>query len=293
MKLRNLFLNMIFWVIALLPFTLLYLLSDVLAFTIHYVFGYRRGVVHDNLRRSFPEKTQNEILKIANKFYRNLTDLMVEVIKSNKMTREQVEQRIKFVNQEVLEDDLYDARKNVFALLGHCGNWEWVGNKIATFLKHDGGAIYKPVQDKFFDDYLVKQRQKYKGTLMIDYKKVFRTLVTLKDKLITVFVLADQSPARTEMDYFVNFLGQKTAFYDGMDKVARALNYAVIYLDVQRIKRGYYEVEIKTIAENAKETPEDFITKSYVRLLEETIRKSPDNWLWSHKRWKVKEGKSN
>lgn len=242
-----------------------------------------------NLTRSFPEKNKKEINKIVGQFYHNLCDLVVEVLKSKKMTIDQLNERVVFINQDVLEDELYDEGKNVFAALGHCGNWEWVGNKIATFLQHDGGAIYKPVHDKFFDDYMVSQRQKYKGTLMIDYKKVFRTLVTLKDKLITVFVLADQSPARTEINYYMEFLGQRTAFYDGMERVARALNYAVIYLDVQRKKRGFYEVEIKTITKNAEETAEDEITNKYVTLLEETIRKSPDDWLWSHRRWKEKE----
>jgi KDO2-lipid IV(A) lauroyltransferase len=227
----------------------LYAFSDLLTFLNVHVFHYRKEIIKTNLENCFPEKNEQERGEIIRKFYRNLSDLIVEVVKSGKMTRKQLEERVVFKNKHVL-DDFYKEEKSVFALLGHCGNWEWVGNKIALFLKHDGAAVYKPLADKFFDDYMVKQRQKYKGTLMIDYKKVFRKLVTLKDRLITVFVLADQSPPRHEMNYFLTFFGQKTAFYDGTEKVARALNYAVIYLDVTRIKRGYYDVEIKTMTKH-------------------------------------------
>ncbi|NOX85697.1 MAG: lysophospholipid acyltransferase family protein [Chlorobi bacterium] len=292
MKIRNFFLKILLAAFASLPFGALYLVSDFLTFVNLHIIRYRRKIIKNNLTKCFPGKNEKEIKKIIRKFYRNLSDLIVELAKSGKMTREQIEKHVVFKNQHVL-DDLYDEKKNVFALLGHCGNWEWVGNKIALFLRHEGAAIYKPLADKFFDEYMVQQRQKYKGTLMIDYKKVFRTLVTLKDKLITVFVLADQSPPRTEMNYFLNFFGNKTAFYDGTEKVARALNYAVVYLDVSRVKRGYYEVEIKTITKNAADTEPGFITSEYVRLLENTINDQPDNWLWSHRRWKTKEEKQN
>lgn len=292
MKIRNAILKALIFVVAILPFPLIYLLSDVLAFIIGKLLHYRKTVISTNLIHSFPEKSEEEIQEITKKFYRNLSDLVLETIKSSRMTRRQIEKRVVFRNQEVF-DELFNEKKNVFAALGHCGNWEWVGNKIATFLKHDGGAIYKPVHDKFFDDYMVNLRQKYKGTLMIDYKKVFRTLVSLRDKLITVFVLADQSPPRTEMNYIVDFMGQKTAFYEGMEKVARALNYTVIYLDVRRVKRGFYEVEARYISKESKETDKDFITQSYVKMLEGSIRKQPDNWLWSHRRWKIREEKPN
>jgi KDO2-lipid IV(A) lauroyltransferase len=292
MKIRNAILTAVIFIIAILPFPVIYLLSDFLAFFIRDVIRYRRDVIMTNLSRSFPEKSEAEIKSIARKFYRNLADLIMETIKSSRMTRKQVEDRVKFLNQEIF-GELYNEKRSVFAALGHCGNWEWVGNKIAAFLQHDGGAIYKPVHDKFFDDYMIGLRQKYKGTLMIDYKKVFRTLVSLKDKLFTVFVLADQSPPRTEMYYYVEFLGQQTAFFEGMEKVARALNYTVIYLDVKRVKRGYYQVDVKTITKESRDTAPGFINRSYVRLLEESIRNQPDNWLWSHRRWKKREEKPN
>lgn len=288
MKIRNALLKLLISVFAILPFSVLYFLSDLLAFFGHRILKYRRQVVYQNLRNSFPEKSEKEIKHIAKRFYQNLADLVFETFKSSGMNKKELEKRVTFKNQEII-DQLFMDKKNVFASLGHCGNWEWVGNKIALFLKHEGAAIYKPIHDDFFNDYMIEMRQKYKGTLMIDYKKVFRTLVSLKDKLFTVFILSDQSPPRTEMNYFVEFLAQRTAFYDGMEKVARALNYAVIYLDIKRIRRGFYEVEIIPITHDAKTTNEDFITKEYVRLLEKSIINQPDNWLWSHRRWKNRE----
>lgn len=285
MKIRNFLLNLFLLLVASLPFGLLYLLADFLYFVVFYIISYRKKIVYDNISRSFPDKEPNEIRKIVKKFYRNFCDVIMEVIKSKKMKVSDIEKRVHFINQDLFAD-FYEKKKNVFASLGHCGNWEWVGNKIALFLKHEGAAIYKPVHDQYFDDYMIAQRQKYKNTLMIDYRKVFKTLVSLRDKLYTVFVLADQSPALHEIDYFVNFLGRETAFYNGMEKVARALDYAVIYLDIVRKQRGFYQVEVKVITESAANTKPDEITRKYVHLLEQSILNRPDDWLWSHKRWK-------
>jgi KDO2-lipid IV(A) lauroyltransferase len=288
MKIRNALLYLLISGFASIPFGMLYFLSDGLAFIAHRVIRYRRKTVYQNLKYSFPEKSNKEIHQLAKQFYKNLADLVFETFKSSKMKESELEKRVTFKNQELF-NQLFNDNKNVFATLGHCGNWEWVGNKIALFLKHEGAAIYKPIHDDFFNNYMINIRQKYKGTLMINYKKVFRTLVSLKDKLFTVFILSDQSPPRSELNYFVEFLSQRTAFYDGMEKVARALNYAVIYLDIKRVKRGFYEVEVIPITHDAKNTREDFITKEYVRLLEKSILSQPDNWLWSHRRWKNRE----
>jgi KDO2-lipid IV(A) lauroyltransferase len=244
-------------------------------------------VTFENLSKSLPEKDKPEIHQIEKAFYRNLCDLLLEVVKSQKITITELKDRVRFKNEEVF-NEFYHNRKNVMAAMGHCGNWEWVGNRLGLFIKHEGAAIYKPLKDKFFDSYMVEQRQKYGNTLlMINYKHVFRTLLSLKDRLYTVFILADQSPAISEIDYFVKFLGRKTAFYQGMDKVTRKLGYAVTYFDIQRVKRGFYEVEVKVISEDARTTEEGEITKKYVHFLEESIYNQPDNWLWSHKRWKV------
>ena len=287
MKVRDALLTVFISIFANLPLGILYIFSGLLAFLLQHVFNYRRKVVAENLRLSFPEKDTKEINLIIGRFYRNLADLIVEIIKSPKLSARELEARVSLRNAQLL-DELYKENRSVFISLGHCGNWEWVGNRIALILHHEGAAIYKPLRDKFFDDYMVGLRQKYKGTLMIDYKKVSRTLITLRMQKLGIFVLADQSPARTEMDHFEEFLGRRTAFYDGMEKVARAFDFAVVYLDVQRICRGRYEASLVPITRSAKESPVGFVTGRYVNLLENTVRQQPDNWLWSHRRWKEK-----
>lgn len=285
MTLRNKFLELLLNILSSLPLRFLYLLSDFLALFISTIVGYRKTVVFQNIRQSFPEKDEKEIKQIVARFYRNLADLMVELIKSQKLSEKELLKRVKITNPQIFEQ-LYQEEKSVIISLGHCGNWEWAGNRIAMFLAHTATAIYKPLSDKFFDNYMINQRQKFKGTLMIDYKKTFRILSGLRDDVLAVFMLADQSPARTEINYYANFLGRETPFYTGMEKIARALNYAVLYLDIQRSKRGFYRVDIKIISENASLSPDFEITKQYISNLENSIINHPDNWLWSHRRWK-------
>jgi len=254
---------------------------------------YRKKVVFQNISNSFPKKNEQEIKEIVSQFYRNLADLIVELIKSQKLDEKELVKRVQ-INENQIFDNLYNKKKSVIIVLGHCSNWEWAGNRIAMFLQHNATAIYKPLSDKFFDDYMINQRQKYKGTLMIDYKKTFRILAGLRDELLAVFMLADQSPAKTEINYWANFLGRETPFYTGLEKIARALDYTVIYLDIQRLKRGYYAIDVQMIVENASTTSDFEITKKYIHLLENSIINHPDNWLWSHRRWKFKkEGQSS
>lgn len=289
MKVRDTVLKFSISLIALLPFSMLYALSDIAFFIIYYIIRYRRETVFENLSKSFPEKSHDEILQICKKFYHNLADFQFELIKSHRMTKKQVHDRVAFKNQGVF-DELYQKNMNVIIALGHCGNWEWAGNKIALFLKHKGAAIYKPLLDEFFDKYMISIRKKYKNTLMIDYKKTLRTLLSLRDELYAVFMLADQSPAQAEINYWSNFLGRETPFYMGMEKIARTLNYAVVYLDIQRIKRGFYEAEVRIICWEGAITKPEEIMNSYISNLENSIISHPDNWLWSHRRWKyIKE----
>ena len=290
MKFRNAIIKLFLNLIALLPFWALYTISDFLAFLMKSFIKYRRNIVYQNIKSSFPTKNENEIRIIASQFYLNLADLIVELIKSQKLGENQLINRVHINNEQVFEQ-LFNENKSVILSLGHCGNWEWAGNRIAMFLQHKASAIYKPLSDKFFDNYMINQRQKYNDTLMIDYKKTFRVLSGLRDELLAVFMLADQSPARTEINYWEQFLGRETPFYTGMEKIARALEYNVVYLDIQRSRRGYYSVDVQMITEDASSTNELEITKKYIHLLENSIINHPDNWLWSHRRWKyTKEG---
>ena len=275
------------WLISKLPFCLLYIISDILYFLIYYLVGYRKKVTFNNLRNSFPDKSDKEIKSIAKKFYRNFSDTIIEVIKIRSITKKSLNKRVRFNNLEIIEE-LYKRNKNVFITLGHCGNWEWLGLNVSLNALYSPFAIVKPLNNPFFEKYITKLRTKYYNNL-IPIKQTYRTLINNKNELCFVLIVSDQSPAKSEINHWTTFLNQETPVYLGTEKISKALDYAVVFSDIQRIKRGYYEVTVMEITDNPKETTEYEITEKYYHLLEEAIKKHPDNWLWSHRRWKHKK----
>lgn len=276
--------------IALLPFTLLYALSDFLRLNMYFIFRYRKKVIIQNLRNAFPEKTGKEIKKITWEFYKNFADLLIESIKSSRISKQQLAKRIVFENPEILEKY---AAKNQSLLIGlaHCGNWEWMAMQLALSSPFKVFAIVKPLRNKFWDNYYNKIRQRFSPNSLIHYKKAFRKIVENRNKLTINLIAVDQRPSKDEINYWVKFLNQDTPVYLGIEKIARATNYPVVFFDIKHIKRGYYTVRIIELFANPKNTEEFEITKKHVLLLEEIIKSNPANWLWSHKRWKFKKEK--
>lgn len=278
----------ILWFLALMPFWLLYLLSDFLFVVIYYVVRYRRQVTIENLRKSFPEKTEKERQLIARKYYRNLADIVLEFIKIEHITRKTVDKRMVIRNPEILTK-LYQSNKNVFITIGHCGNWEWLGKKIALSTKHNAFAVIKPIHDPFFNNYMTQLRVRFHSPNLIDYKKTFRVLSRVNNTINAVVIASDQTPTKGESNFWATFLNQDTAFFLGVEKISKALDYAVLFFDIQRVKRGYYEITIHTISLEPRDTANEEITRRYIGLLESAICQNPDNWLWSHRRWKHKK----
>ncbi len=276
------------WFISILPFSIIYIISDILYFKLYYVFCYRKKVVFKNLRNSFPDKNEREIKSIAKKYYRNLSDVIIEVIKLKSISREQLEKRVNFKNYEVI-NELYKSKKSIIAAMGHCGNWEWMSMVLAMISKYKVLAVVKPLSDKFFERYITKLRTKFNPGSLIEFKKTFQTVIRNKDKLTLNIFVADQTPTKSEINYWTKFLNQDTPVFLGIEKIAKYLDFAVIYLDIKRVKRGFYQVEIIKITDNPKQSPQYEITEKHVHLLEESIIQNPDNWLWSHRRWKHKK----
>jgi len=251
------------------------------------ILRYRRKIVYDNLGNSFPEKSETEIRKIANRFYQNLADVILETIKQENLSPHQYRKRFRFSNAEVYENILSKG-KSVIVGIGHCGNWEWMGNALGLIIPVKGYAVVKPLSDPRFDNYITSLRNKTCDDSVIPFKEVFRTLVRLKNqRTITVFA-ADQTPTRGEINYWTEFLNQDTPFFLGIEKIAKSLDSGVVFLDLQRTGRGYYEGDFQLITDEPKNTKEFEITEKYVYLLQKAIRRHPDNWLWSHRRWKHK-----
>ena len=275
------------WMLALLPLRCLYLISDLLFVMVCYVARYRRKVVMENLRNSFPEKTERERRRIARKYYRFLCDIIVETIKILHIDTPQIHRRIHFVNLEIF-DELYHKGKQIFFIAGHYGNWEWLTMLEDTSPYHHA-TLYHPLENKFFDKFFYNLRTKY-GSGAIPSSIAIREINRYHQANILTMMcfLSDQSPPRNAIHYWTTFLNQDTPVYTGVEKIARRYNTAVVYCEMLRVKRGYYEAHLTPITENAAETDELEITEKHVQLLEQTIRRNPQYWLWSHRRWKHK-----
>lgn len=275
--------------IAIIPFWFLYQFSNLLAFLFNYVFQYRKKVILTNLRNSFPEKSDKEIKKIAKKTYRNLTDILVESIKGFTISEKQLKKRFTINNPELLNEYFYQG-KSIIGVMGHYGNWEWGAIAGSLQIKHKAIAFYKPLSNKYIDRFLKRIRAE-NGTLLKSIYKTSATFNKYRNQPCIYVLVADQSPSSVKKAYWVNFFHQDTACLHGPEKHARNNNYPVVFLKIQRIKRGYYELTAEKLIEAPAETNEGEITQTYMHKLEEIIREIPENWLWSHKRWKRKRKK--
>lgn len=272
--------------ISLLPFWILYLISDILFVFLYYLFKYRRQVVQANLANAFPEKSVKERAAIERRYFVFLADMIVESVKSISITKQELKQRYQFENLTEITKHLEKGR-SVIAVSGHYGNWEWGPLSIPSQLSEDVLVVYKPLSDKKFDTKINSIRSRF-GALMVPMKMTLRKLTEYKTKPHVLVLVGDQTPAYEESQYFTSFLNQPTAVFLGVEKIAVRSNYAVIYFSINRIKRGYYKSIVKPLVEFPKETSEYEITQAHTRELEDLIREKPEYWLWSHRRWKFK-----
>ena len=267
------------------PFWLLYMKSDVYYLLVYHVFRYRRKVVRENLLRSFPEKGSKEIKTIEKHFYRNLCDLFVEAPKMMRVGPNGYSKRITYTNPEIARQ-LYEQKKNVFYAIPHSGNWEWFGKMIPSLSQHNGLAVYKQVQNPVFEQLMMYMRTKGIVLEMVESNSVLRRLVQLRDNQNAVLMMADQTPHGLASDYWTEFLHQDTCWFTGIERIAKKLDYAIVFVGMKRQGRGRYEVTFEVIVDNPKETESGEIMEKYVRCVERFIQENPDNWLWSHRRWK-------
>jgi len=273
------------WAFTLLPLRIQYLLSDLL-FVLNFLFiGYRKKVVYLNLRNSFPEKSNKDIRSISRKFYRHLFDQMIESIALMHMSPRKILKHNRFKNPEVIED-LYKKNKGVILVSGHYGNWEWIIS-LQMLASHKTLAIYKQLNNKYFDRMYINIRSRY-GMTPVPMNRILRELISReqKNELTLTYSLSDQRPLFRHIQYWTWFLNQDTPVYLGTEKIARKKDLAVVFLKMQKIRRGIYETEFIPLFENSRETKEHEITDKYLSILEKTIIDRPELWLWTHKRWK-------
>lgn len=274
---------------SLLPMRALYVLSDILYALIYKIAGYRVKVVRRNITASFPDKSKEELRRLERRFYHHFADYIVETIKLAHISLDEIQRRAYLRNPELV-DQLMEKGHTCFILtMGHYGNWEWFSGSTTRFEDSRIYQIYRPLNNKAFDRLFANLRTRF-GSFGIKKNDTIRDIIKLKqDKTRSVVIfLADQTPSKANLHYWTEFLHQDTAILTGPERIARKLNLPVIFLDTQKVKRGYYTVDMKLITEIPKETPENYITERYARLLEKMILRDPAYWLWTHKRWKHK-----
>lgn len=272
--------------ISLLPYPVLYRLSDSLYYVIFYLVGYRRKVVFRNIKNSFPEKTNAEQLEIAKKYYRHFCDLALESLKIFTITEREVQDRMVLKNPEVI-NKYFDQNKSVILAGGHFNNWELFAVAIASVIKHEAIAIYKPFTSKYFDEKMRFTRGKY-GLKLISTKNVKAFFESQKSKLTATVFGFDQSPPFADKCHWMTFLNQDTGVLFGVEKYAKEYDYPVVFVRINKEKRGYYTFEFEDVNDQPIKTSYAEITEKINRMLESDIMKRPEFWLWSHKRWKHK-----
>lgn len=272
---------------GILPFWLLYLFSDFARFVLQNIFGYRKKVIRGNLERCFPEKSKKEINKLVTKAYKNLTDVLVEGLKAFTMSDRQIRERHHILNPEILDPNK-NSGKSFIAAPCHYGNWEWGSMSPSLYFNYPVVVFYTPLTNPYLNKFIKKNRSRT-GGILTSTRETTKTFDE-RAKIETIYIMAaDQSPSKVSKAIWVDFLGQETAFLDGPERHARLRDIPVVFTDIQRIKRGHYEIQLSFISENPKETKTGEITKAYAKKLEVAINNKPENWLWSHKRWKLKK----
>ncbi|MFC0604944.1 lysophospholipid acyltransferase family protein [Winogradskyella pulchriflava] len=273
------------WLISILPFRLLYILSDIAYIFVYKIFGYRKKTVIPNLKLVFPEKSEEEILDIASKFYHHLCDMILESIKSLTISEKELKKRFVATNIELLHD-LEKKNKSVILMCAHYGSWEWIFI-LQRYINYKGYAIYKRLTNKYFDRLVKRIRAKY-NTYLITNKQAINTLIEAKNKgeLTLNGFISDQSPKAHKAYYWNEFMGIKVPMHTGAEILAKKLDMAVVFFRVERKKRGYYELTFETITENPNEYKNYEITDIFFKKVEEQILEAPQYYLWTHKRWK-------
>lgn len=280
------------YIVTLLPFRILYLFSDLFYYLMYYVVKYRRGVVEKNLSNAFPEKSRLELIKISKAFYRHFCDLFVETLKVTHMGPAEIARRF---NTEALTafDGYFYTDRDIILLGSHYNNWEWI-SAIQMATPYKVITIYKPLKDKYFDRFLLNIRTKY-GMHVTPMHSIMRELVASRNENIRTMsgFIADQAPPRDEKAFWTTFLNQETGFYRGAEKVAVKYDMPVVFINIAKIKRGYYKLECSLITDKPREEAPDTIMSKYAAMLEDVIMAKPEYWLWSHRRWKYKKPVEN
>ena len=285
--------NRIFYFIVIqisrLPLSVLYKFSDFLYFLLNTVINYRKKVIMENLRNSFPEKSEREINQIRKEFYLNFCDYLVETLKAFTMPQDQFNRRHTYGNVEIFQT-IKDEKKDCLLMAGHIFNWEWFLGLMNPITYEHTAVVYHKIKNPFWNEKILKMRSRA-NTTNLDMKDILRFMMKApNDGSFVYLFIADQSPKKDAPKHWINFLNQETAVFNGFDKIARRKDMGVVFCRTVKIKRGYYHTTFERISpENGIAFEENNVVDQFFSKLEDTIKENPSNWLWSHKRWKFKK----
>ncbi len=276
--------NGFMYILSLMPWRLMYVLSDIIYFILFYLFGYRKKVVFQNLSIAFPEKTDAEKWAIAKKFYRGLIDTFLETIKLISVSKEELNKRF-VCNYEVV-NNLYSSGQNVQLHAAHFFNWEFANLGFSANLQYPLVGVYQTLTNPHVDKVLYNMRKKF-GTILISSNEFRNKFIAhAKGNRYTLALAADQNPGRLNNAFWLPFFGKMAPFANGPERGATSQNTAIVFVSLYKIKRGYYQCHFELYTTTPKALEKGKITLDYRNFVESEIRKRPDNYLWSHRRWK-------
>jgi KDO2-lipid IV(A) lauroyltransferase len=276
----------VWYLLSLFPLWIHYLLSDLLYLIGYKLFGYRKAVVKSNLASAFPEKSKDELLQIERGYYHFLGDYLAESVKLMTISKKSLKKRLVFKGTEVI-NEIVESGQSCAVYLGHYCNWEWITSlPLWVTPKAHCGQIYHPLENQVADLIFLRLRQRM-GAECIAMQDTLRKVLEYENQNqpIVIGYISDQKPFWNNIHHWVDFLHHDTPVLTGTERIARRMNHAVFYLDVRRLRRGYYEAEFKLITREPQQMPEFKLTDIYYQMLEASIHREPEFWLWSHKRW--------
>lgn len=273
------------WFLSILPFRMLYFLSDCIYFLVYYIIGYRKKTVRENLALALPHLTVKQRLRVEKKFFSHLCDTFMEMAKTMTISRKEIERRFRFTN---LNDYLeYEKKEKSIALLcGHYASYEWAIS-VNHYINYRGVGIYKKISNKYFDKLVHDIRSRFKAHLVTTKATVSTIEENYHKKVLCVYGFAnDQSPKLTSTFHWKKFMGMEVPIQTAAEMLSKKFDMNVLFLRVKKIKRGFYEASFELLSDNAKAVPDYEITDRFMELVEKQILEAPEYYLWTHKRWK-------
>jgi KDO2-lipid IV(A) lauroyltransferase len=274
------------YLISYLPFKLLYLLSDGFYVLVYTVFAYRKKIVTENLKQSFPDKSSAELEHIRRGFYHYLCDLALETIKTLSISPAVLKKHFSHDDISVLEN-YFNENQSVIIIMGHLGSWELGGAYFSQILVHQVYAIYHPMANRHFDRFFCRMRTR-SGARLYPMKDAFKGMIRNRNEVTATVFIADQTPA-PENAHWMTFMNQDTPVLKGTEIIARKLDYPVIYVSAIREKRGQYKIHFELLVEHPQRLTKNELTEVHTKRLQQDIIDYPETWLWSHRRWKHKK----